>query len=254
MEATCKSHSIEHCLFNDWQKEFKEKYPEHGFVVDGIIDTTLAKWNAAPRKILFLMKDAHNDEHEYNLRYFITHFVDKKNQWYTWANAARWAYGLMNSTQHGYPSFEDADFFGKSGHRAEILSRIAIVEMKKSTGGSSLSRYALNEYFEQYPECLTFTARQIALYGAVDFILCCGDGVFDVFHRMTKLPSKPMNARIMAQRYYVASNRERCPYYFTDNGAIVIDYKHPNLRGNDKRGAYIRLMNIAKDAINNQKK
>ena len=99
--------------------------------------------------------------------------ISSPKHWRTWDNAARWVYGLMHLDTNYYPSFSEVDRQGDANHRSENLKKVAVIDVKKKPGNSNCNISQLNKYFKGYPESYTFLARQIALYGRLDYIICC---------------------------------------------------------------------------------
>lgn len=258
--------SVEHYLFIEWMKWLQKNDPSHKFTYDGIID--MDSWSATPTKILLLLKDYNdtrsaNKHHSLNqvdiddreaiktnvpnLRYHLANNIAKKKNWRTWNNAARWVYGLLNSSLGDYPPFSKAGAQGNSLNRELNMRKVAVVDIKKKPGTSSCTRRALDAYFAKHPEAYTFLARQISLYGCVNFIICCGDGIFDHCLRIIqddKLRQKGYDIKIPAGR---TAGR----YVITEGDTIIINYRHPLLLQKDvsAESAYYELMDIVQNAL-----
>jgi hypothetical protein len=235
-----QSHSVEHNLFIKWERYIQDKCPQHGFMFDGIVNQ--AAWNASKKHILFLLKD-YNDSNPqsrieafknldlnqetrkgiFDLRCFLRDHVSEKGHWRVWDNIARWAYGL----QQGLVAFNnEVDSQGNANNRKKIIGSIAVVDIKKSPGKSSCSKKQLDEYFRVYPFIPDFLTEQLNLYQELDYIVCCGDGVYTQFK---KLPyGKP----------YIY---EGDGFIITKEGIPVIKAHHPLLMGKNnlgKKGEY----------------
>lgn len=250
--------SIEHDLFMEWVKWLQVNRPNHGFMYDGIV--CKADWDLAPKHILLILKDynekgkreplhilnldSENDRKKiFNLRSHLRWNIGKPRKWRTWDNAARWVYGLLNSELGKYPPFAEADRQGDAKHRTVNLKKAAVVDVKKSPGKSSCDKARLKRYFKDNKESYSFLARQIALYGKLDVIICCGDGLFDIFKGITE--TVPLKSRMQP---FISENGN---YLITQEGTIVVNFIHPLLlqRGMNKEKAYNSLMGIVQSAL-----
>lgn len=261
-DAYLQEHRIEHNLFIEWMKWLQVNHPEHGFTYDGIVSPK--DWNEAPKRILLLLKDYNQKSKEKpfielnlddekdratfpNVRSHILWGIKSPDQWRTWDNAARWVYGLMHLTPDYYPSFSEADQQGDARHRSNNLKKVAVIDVKKKPGRSSCSISQLNKYFQKYPESYSFLAREISLYGKLDFVICCGDGLFDIFKTIAK--QEALKLQIFPSVY------EDKDYMICLNGTIVINFIHPLFlkKGLHKDKEYKRLMVIAQKALSELK-
>ena len=253
--------AIEHDLFMEWMEWLQRNHPKHGFMYDGIVCQDV--WDAAPKHILFVLKDYNEKRKDrkpfhlldinktedrkelFNLRSHLQWHISGRENWRTWDNAARWIYGLMHLTADYYPSFSEADQQGDAKHRSNNLKKVAVIDIKKKPGKSSCNLSQLNRYFKEYPESYYYLARQIALYGKLDFVVCCGDGIFEHFNKIAK-------QEVLGDNYTPkASSIVKNDYYISENGTIVINFIHPLLlkKGLRKDKEYKRLMEIAQKAL-----
>lgn len=242
----------------EWLQWLQINKPEHGFMYDGIV--CKADWDTAPKRLLFILKDYNEkgkreplhtldldseDERKkfFNLRSHLRWNISKPHKWRTWDNVARWAYGLLHSEIGKYPSFAEADRQGDAKHRAQNLRKVAVVDVKKSPGKSSCDKARLKRYFTDNPESYSFLARQIALYGKLDLIICCGDGLFDIFKSIAE--REPLQSSLQP---YISENRK---YLITQQGTIVVNFIHPLLlqKGITKEKAYNTLMATVQSAL-----
>lgn len=153
----------------------------------------------------------------------------------------------MNSSLGAYPPFSEADCQGDAKHRSPNLKRVAVVDVKKKPGNASCSKSDLYKYFDEYPESYSYLARQISLYGKLDFIVCCGDGLFDIF--------KIILGNVLLKEQYRPYAISKDDYLITRNGTIIIKYIHPLLlnKNHHKQDAYIKLMETAQKALKDLK-
>ncbi len=242
---------IEQDLFLEWMGWLKINHPKHSFMFDGIVCQD--EWEKTDKHILLLLKD-YNEKNGaisldkidirapkglFDLREHLIYRIGPKNKknWKVWDNAARWVYGLSKLTIDGFLPFEKADSQGDCYHRSSNLKKVAVVDVKKKPGTSSCNKSKLQRYFLEYPQSIEYTARQIRLYGHLDFILCCGDGVFDICKKILK-------ADALKSQYEIVEKTD--DYVITSYGTIVINYIHPLiLRGTSKKNAYNNLMKLA---------
>lgn len=251
--------SIEHDLFLEWMSWLKKNHPEHGFMYDGIV--CKQEWDKADKHILFILKDYNEKgtfatldkvdikdkecikQNIFNLRYYLQKGVESPKNWRVWDNVARWTFGLNHVNVNQYLPFNEVSFQGDSKHRSSNLKKIAVLDLKKKPGKSSCNKSDLIKYFKEYPESEEFIARQLSLYGILDFVICCGDGVFEIFKDITK------KEEVIRDVYEVAIHKTN--YFVTKHGTIVIKYKHPLLlkKGIGKEKAYLNLMEVTRKAI-----
>lgn len=250
--------SVEHDLFMEWMKWLQVNRPDHGFMYDGIV--CKANWDPARKHILLILKDYNekgkretlqpldlDSENErkklFNLRSHLRWNIGKPRKWRTWDNAARWVYGLLNSEIGKYPSFDEADRQGDHKHRTVNLRKVAVVDVKKSPGKSSCNKSQLKRYFKENSESYSFLSRQIALYGKLDIIICCGDGLFDIFKEIAQ--KEPLKSSV---RPFIS---ETTDYLITQEGTIVVNFIHPLLlqKGINKEKAYNSLMKTVQSAL-----
>ena len=101
----------------------------------------------------------------------------------------------------------------------------------------------LDTYFDQHPEAYSFLARQISLYGHLNYIVCCGDGVFDHFQKIMQNP-------MFQNSHYVVKHKGK-NYLITESGIIIINYRHPLLlqKSVSSKLAYTQLMDIVQSAL-----
>lgn len=259
MKKFNKIHSIEHNLFIEWMEWLRVLHPEHGFMYDGII--CKEEWDNTENHILFILKDYNekgtrkplnviniNDANDiknniFNLRYHLQHSVNNPEKWRTWNNIARWTYGLLKSSLDYFPPFSSVNNQGDTKHRSSNLKKVAIIDVKKKPGKKSCNKKELSQYFKDYPESYSFLAKQIALYGKLDFVICCGDGLYDIFKEI-------VNHELIKEQFTpIVSNND---YMITQNRTIVINFIHPLLlqKKYNKEKAYNRLMEIVQKALN----
>ena len=254
--------AIEHDLFIEWMKWLQKNSPLHKFTYDGIV--SMEDWLLTPTKILLVLKDyndtCHAEDHLSldqfdiddreaiksnipNLRYHLAHSIADKRNWRTWNNAARWIYGLLNSTLGNYPPYSEASSKGDSRHRTVFMKKVAVLDLKKQPGKSACSRKMLDDYFAKHHESYSFLARQISLYGHLDYIVCCGDGILAHFLHVLGI-----HIHKSSENKIVYKGEK---FFLTVGGTLIIDYRHPLLlqKGVSAKEAYISLMKIVQTAL-----
>jgi hypothetical protein len=142
------------------------------FIRDGILD--LDRWEKAPTKVLFLLKEAYdlqNPPKGFDLRELFREKWEEK-KWkgkrkQTWWRLGDWAYVIHNSTSEKVARLPKQK---RSDDAANALLASAIVNVKKS-GGKNVSD---NREIASYTKCdQDLIRRQIALIQS-DVIVCGG--------------------------------------------------------------------------------
>ena len=197
--------AIEHDLFIEWMKWLQSNFPSHMFTYDGIV--SINDWMATPTKVLLVLKD-YNDTcrsgrylplNQFNIRdresikanvpnlhYHLANSISQKKNWRTWNNAARWVYGLLNSDFGKDPPYTEARKAGDVRNRTANMKKVDVLDLKKQPGTASCSKQMLDDYFKNHQEAYSFLARQVSLYGHLDFVICCDDDIIDHYLRVMK--------------------------------------------------------------------
>jgi len=154
----------ENALFDRWRQARPELAAE--FVADGVVDE--AAWHAAPRRVLYLGKDAYDDRggtEPWDLR---TQVASHNVWWQTWNNVSRWHLSLL-AFPHELP-LDDLAHWTQVEREAACRS-LAWVNVKKIQARTAISdmdavmRYALEDR--------AYLREQLDLYRP-DFTVCCG--------------------------------------------------------------------------------
>lgn len=137
-------------------------------VDDGIVEPTIyfSRTNT-PKRLLFLLKEA-NDPNGGG--WDLKEFLRMGARWQTWNNITRWAMvlGALNATTTKNVYVDDV-------LRKEVLSHIAVVNLKKKPGGSTSDAHEIRR---AALENANLVRHQIAECEP-DMIVCCGSGVAD---------------------------------------------------------------------------
>ena len=239
-------------LFQEWHnktieevsKQIKKEYNEdkfvdnlYEFIKDGIISEK--EWKAAPLKIIFVLKEANikANEHikdEMNFKRFLG---DSGGGRATFANIARWAYGILNINED--ISWNDIHKKGlDSNERKKILRQVCVVNLSKQPGGSRTKFTNLKDKFEKYNK--EYLEKQLALYADADIIICCGDGVGSLF--------KSVVTKNNFGEYKPVGKVDGIWHNTLENGQLMISYYHPaaSAKGMTQEKLFKTLLEVVK--------
>lgn len=195
-------------LFEKWQQNTGLSIEGKTFSPDGIVCPEIWFNENNKPKILFVLKET-------NRWCNLCKYVVKENaKWQTWNNIARWTYLLRHlhdkSIEEIWQHVKSINTF----QRINNLNHIALVNIKKRPGGKSTNSHTLIEEFKRSNK--TYILDEIALFGHVDYIVCCGKGI----------------AHCISQCYN--SLRWKNKVAITPEGTVVIDFLHPQARSKKK--------------------
>ena len=175
-------------LIDDLLMEWKlESGAGNEFTSDGIIDEP--RWNAASKKILFVLKEPGEDP---------TRFIDQRSdslldlyrQWggarYSFNYLGRLAYGLMNASETGYPGHETASI---PNNQNEAFLSSAFMNIKKIPSLRSDRSCDSKILFKYSVRWKKYILQQLELISA-DIIVFCGADMPDIANRGLQLPVK----------------------------------------------------------------
>lgn len=190
---------------NDFLNKWAASAP--GFIRDGIVNHE--KYWSSKVKILFLLKEV-NGGKDWDLREFLREGGRKQ----TWDNVTRWIIGI-NNLDRDIP-WEEIDSINEA-QRKEALHQIAVVNVKKVSGGHTSVKEQITNAAETNSEMLR---QQIDMYEP-DIIICGGtDGSY--FNNITEY-NNPSWKRTKHGIWYVIE----------PSGRIIISYSHPEARVKD---------------------
>ena len=193
----------EDALFDSWRQRLGQD--SEGFVADGAVcgDT----FESTNTRIVFLLKEVNDPG---GGKWDLREFLRNGGRGATWNNVTRWSMGILALPQVlRWVDIEDID---KSA-RIRTLRKIAAVNLKKAPGGAAADVDGLREFARENRE---FLRRQLKLYRP-DLIVGCGSDVTAVFFDV-----------VYPEPNWCRSARGT--WYAEIDGAVYLDYYHPNAR------------------------
>jgi len=244
-------------LFKEWHQDIIEKasgqiqkeYKKDAFVdnlyefiKDGVIKE--AEWNAAPLKIIFVLKEANNSKNEHNkwwmdFKFFLNREdgAGRNEKETTFTNISRWAYGILNLDEE--LSWNEIHKKGlDSNERKKILQKVCVVNLSKQPGGARTKFSNLKDKFERYNK--EYLEKQLALYADADIIICCGDGVGSLF--------KSVVTKNNFGKYKPVGKVDGIWHNTLENGQLMISYYHPaaSAKGMTQEKLFKTLLEVVK--------
>lgn len=154
-----------------------EHFQDKAYVADGIFYGSAVKsWADTCPKVLFVLKQPNSDEllgedyREYDFETCIGEQV--------WRELLSRLYGIMNATEHGFPSYEEA-VETNALEKAFTQYPFAVINVIKDIGAGTTSTNYLKRYAN---ENIDFLDAQLNLLQP-HLVVCCGSGVFDIVNR-----------------------------------------------------------------------
>ncbi|GHB76553.1 hypothetical protein GCM10008107_27590 [Psychrosphaera saromensis] len=203
-------------IWNDWEKHYKNiGICSTRICKDGIVRPEIYKDECL--KILFIGKEV-NDWPGGDMR-----DLAQRGPKYSYLhNLARWAAGLLDQ-------FPDFSIINNKKYLKDTLSRIALINLKKTSGGSSANMAHVSAYAKNDKELLR---KQIALIKPNIIVPLATHDILIWLLDLEVNSDLPNNA----------------PYYSNKNKAWIAPWKHPSMRG-DVEVAYNKM----RDFINKEK-
>ena len=168
---------------------------------DGIFDKS--EWGKVDKKILFIMKEVYDWEGG-DLKDLFTN-GPKYKMWHT---VSRWAAGIL----HNFPEYEEIDTWSI---KKEVIKKIASINLKKTSGGSSSNMSVINAYAHTDKELLLEQIDEIQ----PNIIVACG--TFDSVIWLLELEINP-------------DNPYEKPIFDKKRNLWVVPWRHP-ARVNNKK-------------------
>lgn len=218
-------HELEDNLYTQWRASYSTEDRAH-FCFDGLCyngpvsdDGQTASpgneeqlWATSKRRILFLMKDTNdNDDSDYR------EWPWRKIHHRFFNCIFKWLQGLSTITANHVPKLQNGDYFD-TPCRVVTEYPLAIVNIKKISGGSSVANNTLYEYFERDK---AFLREQIVKILQPNIIVC-GGGSSTVLDIAKKIYADDSFVKI---NYYC--------YYSPELNLLLIDGFHPSARVSD---------------------
>lgn len=152
-------------------------FQDKAYVADGIFyGSAVETWEDVYPKVLFVLKQPNSDEllgedyREYDFKTCIGEQV--------WRELLSRLYGIMNTTEEGFPSYEEAV---KTDALKEAFTQypFTVINVIKDIGAGTTSTGYLKRYAH---ENIYFLEAQLDLLQP-NLIVCCGSGVFDIVNQ-----------------------------------------------------------------------
>jgi hypothetical protein len=195
---------LENELFAEWKKTNKN------FSTDGVVNESL--YNVSCKKLLFILKETNKAGEDFDLRSFLANGGRPQS----WDNVTRWVMGIRSlDTDIKWSDIESID----QEQRKTNLSTIAVINMKKETGGHTTDHKKFRETVKREKELIK---RQIDLYDA-DYIILCGAIVAEGF-------DVACHSRFAGTRKTTFKGISFVEYA---KGKFAISYAHPEARVDD---------------------
>lgn len=189
-------------LFNKWENQIGARK----FVRDGVVHEKT--FSNEKLKFVFVLKEANDlgmSLDKFLLKGAAT--PDNGNGGHTFNPVCRWLTG------------EDRRYTCEE--RAKILSRVAVMNLKKVDNGNAVTDMKVIEKTLSDPKYVEFLKQQYDLYtrfGPVIFV-CCGTGMFDLFcERVLKLSTKEIDHN---KKPVFMESKPKC---------WIMAFNHPNAR------------------------
>lgn len=217
-------------LFDKWKKE--TGLSDKNFSPDGIVNPDVWFDEANKPRILFALKETNK---QCDLCKYVIGTKDggKHVKWQTWYNVTRWTYLLRHLYDQSFDEMWKDVRQVNERRRVLNLERVVLVNVKKSPGGKSTSTQDLKEAFGKQNK--VYLPREIALFGHLDYVVCCGRGVASCI-------SQTLGGLVWDTP---KGSLHRCAR--TSEGTLVVDFVHPQSRVN-KKELFRRLYDAVKCA------
>lgn len=196
----------------DAEREIFRKY-NYGAYRDGVVSPEI--WHKTKVKIMFVLKET--NKHDECLRYFLRNGANP----HTWNNVSRWIGGINGE------NFKQVKTITKQD-RIDYLSTVCVINLKKKSGNSSTNT---KEFRNFVLSNLDVIKEQTKLYyNDLNYIICCGDGVSELFLHSLDVKYEP------SKKVYMIDNK------------VIVDFVHPCIRNrkrfNNNETAFNELMNL----------
>ena len=225
-------------LFDSWQSDAYDN-GDTDFVFDGLLNDSCfddSEWWDSNLRIAFVTKDPYfqgdydegdldgEDYREYDL-------LEMAGDHRFWRNIVAWAYGLIQTDEDGYPDYDEASDYENMEYIANNIP-IALVNIKKEAGSSTVSNSTLRWYAREYDDYLKQELQEIL---CPNVIFCCGtsgivmDEIYDEYD-------------------FEQIDDDGFVYYCEDQDILLIAGYHPTARMSNYQ-MYNSVMNAYSDFL-----
>lgn len=200
-------------LFALWKKEIQS---DSGaiFVDDGIVDEQ--EWNKSPIKVIYLLKEVNGGDKEWDERDYLKRYNTAPQYIKTHSPSIdallRWQYGITKGSNYTWSEVENA--LEQVDIQNQLLSQFALVNVKKTAGGSVVDWSKFDPYFNNVRN-REFLKKQLAIYNA-DLVICGGTA----WHL----------CEVMGWDYNDWKETKRGVRYYKMGQTVYLDFCHPNIR------------------------
>lgn len=149
-------------------KSYLHAHNQH-FIADGVVNE--AEWEAAPRKIVFLLKETNSKDYEWDEREYLNNYATAGYHTATVGKLAQWVDGAVLENKPDDWSRVEGRTASLEAKTA-LLRKICWVNIKKTPGKGTVVKESYEEYFA-HQENRDFLREQLELYKP-DLIVCCG--------------------------------------------------------------------------------
>jgi len=195
-------------IWRKWERHYQQLGITEDICKDGMLNEEV--FRRQDRRILFVMKDT-DQAPGIDLR----DFLKDGPRYPMWHITARWAAAILRD----FPGFDKIDDLAVM---KDALSKVAVINLKKPTGGAAADIAVVNAYAHQDRDLLV---EQIEAIRPTIIVAC---GTIGPLMWLLDLPVHP--------------SRMSCPVKYTARDAWVIPWRHPARASN--RATYEALSDL----------
>lgn len=187
-------------MFGEWR--MRENHQEKQFIEDGIVNPEVwfSSLSQGQPKILFVLKEAYGEA------YSLSDALRKDGPWGSiWKRVAEWTYGILHTTDQRIARYKKLDWAAAN----ELLSYIAVINLKKSNGTS----HSVDDNLKLYAEKDACMLRQQFGLISPDIVIC--GSTFSLLNEALTLG--------FDKRNHPSDNW----YYWNAAGQLYLDFYHP---------------------------
>lgn len=199
-------------LFENWQK----KYSFNVFMKDGIVCEDRYE------RVMFILKDVNNAKPDEcnDMREYVQTSLDGGK---TWFNVARWTSALLDGKSYADLVNSIKETYKNNTHefQHEQLRRVAIVNLKKEAGGSTVNDNVINECASRQKEELL---DEIAICDP-EIIVVCGLGIFS---GVKNVLGKVMPIAKDRPNFEMVKDWEISTVSLAGKNCTIVQFRHPS--------------------------